>query len=373
MKHLSGEKEDLKQEGIIFLKFFFLFFGFLNLHTAAQGISFTYLGELYTAPEHIFAGSVNYNNDKYPDLFISGKDEKSFILLKGDSLGYSEKIDKFFFYPVSGIEEFNFIEGSGQTYFFISRYSRLCGLSVFTDYGTLILLTYRTLESYPGGIIISDFDYDGKNEAIVYGENFNGISVFSEENYLLTEDKLLEGSVFSYGSWTDFDMDGDYELLLLTGDGRKIVIYSALLPDGLFEEREIYLDFSVNKFFAGHFSSDVYNDILISSNSRIALLEGDTVSTFRKRKNLVYSDFISGLLTADVNNDGYEEAVFQDLTQSSVTIMDVKNDNRVIISTGTEKFSTVSGQLLNYSPEGIISAYDPSGVIKFYRKSLPVQ
>ncbi len=181
-----------------------------------------------TAPGNNKIAVLNIDNSAPYDLIFYGNNRNEFTYHSFKRLGKPKR--KFFFYPLSEIKQIRYSKKNDlRHYIFVSRKSRIVGLASFTEYGTLRLLNKKRIADYPDKIIVGNFLGDPQMRALVFGENFQGVSLFTEKNLKLKETKVIERGTFSEGALIDADADGMNDLALYDKFANKINFYLNLL------------------------------------------------------------------------------------------------------------------------------------------------
>ncbi len=228
-RHCAGGKSACERKAV---KICVLFF-FVSLSVSAQTFTDKKIPTFAVEKFPTFSGYSKiavFNIDDEPpyDIIFYGNDRNEFVYHSQKNLAKARR--KFFFYPVT---EIKLLAPSSnpdkRLYIFVSRKNKLVGLASFTKYGTLRLLNRKRIADYPEKILVGNFLGNRKLRALVFGNNFSGVSLFSEEDFILNETKVIENGCFSEGGLVDADADGMNDLVLFSNLEEKLNFYLNLL------------------------------------------------------------------------------------------------------------------------------------------------
>lgn len=247
---------------------------------------------------------IDYNNDDQKDLFLFGNQEKSFVLHKGlkDST-FSEAVRKFFFFPIDDFKWLNKSATGDDYYIFASRNKRLVGLVSFTKSYSLQLLNTIQFDSYPSSIRITDFNKDGKNEALIFGNNFNGLKLIRNEGYKLYSETLLEQSLFNDLVIMDFNQDENDDIILIDVLNNSIKFLENSEDNYFVTSREINKEETILTIDGIDFDEDGFKDLIIGNEKGIEILEGDSVYSFSSSGSIKNEYPVDNFIISDFNTD----------------------------------------------------------------------
>jgi len=275
-----------------------------------------------TNPHYTKIFFLDYNLDSHEDILLHGIEAKRVTLHKGlkDST-FSPPIDKFFYYPITDINFFIEKKESGKLYLFISRSKRLAGLISFSKFGTLRLMNQYDFNSYPQNISIADIDKDGRSEALISGENFEGLSILREDKFRLSEEKIFRNRIFSEAKFIDLDYDTYPDIAAIDLFSNAFVFFYNNHSGQFRESRRINLDSKIKNLSVADLNLDSYNDLVFTKDNSIQILYGDSVSSFNENKVLSQSDNPSIYELADYNNDKLPDLAFIDEGNKELSII----------------------------------------------------
>ncbi len=263
--------------------------------------------------------TIDFNLDGKNDYILYGTNRKEVVIHRSLKNGkISKPIRKFFFYPVSEIKKLNDRPDFGSFYIVLSRVKRLAALITFTEYGTLQLLNKHKFESSPSGLIVADFNNDSKNEALVFGANFNGISALTEKRFVLKEKKIIDSLLVPTATLIDFNYDGLPD----------IICYDILSSDLILLKNNGELSFNVERHIplssmpldlkTVDFNNDSFNDVAILLKNKFEMLWGDSVSSFKKNISVTLPFVPKSFENVKINKDRFEDFVIFSPQEKSV-------------------------------------------------------
>jgi hypothetical protein len=234
--------------------------------------------------------------------------------------------------------------------------------------GTTRSFNFYAVPVSPVGILVADFNHDGKDDVVVTGEN--GITATGWTNnsiavYLGNGDGTLQAPVFYSGNQGtssatayDFNGDGNLDLAVVNLSSGDVSILLGR-GDGTFQTAVNYPAIAhATSIVAGDFNGDGHPDLAIANATSIAVLLGKGDGTFRTAI-VTQGPFTSivGLAAGDFNNDGKLDLAVSDSTNATVSIL---------LGDGTGKFPTeydyAAGYgVANLNPVGNIFAMDLDG------------
>lgn len=329
--HCREEKIGLRTEKIFSPLLLLIFsFSLINAQINLKGFGKVEFQTTEKGNSKIYA--YDYSEDGIDDLVLYGANEKKVILHPSEKSIYSKiPINKFFFYPLTEIKKFN-KSGSIQTHLFISRSERKAGLFSFTKYGTMKLLNEIEFDSYPAGISTGNVNSGRNLEAIVFGANFNGISLLKQTDLKLEHEKIIDENSYSAAELVDLDYDGIKDLAALNLIENSIELYFTD-PAGQFEfSRSISELAKINNFTVDDFNGDHFKDLILFESEGVKIFLGDSVSSFDnsifidKIKNSGKSSFL------DINSDGWKDFLYFDTKTKLLSIqfiVDSKLDEKL--------------------------------------------
>ncbi|GEM_PF-4908666 len=244
----------------------------------------------------------NIDDDDENEIVLITPSQKRFGVIDKNDNGFNVT-SKFFFFPLSEFGLFNEIDKLGKFYIFVSEKSRKVGLTSFTKKGSMILLNQKTLDSYPADFITGDVNQEPANEALIYGSNFNGLSLVSQNKFKVIEEKIIKNKLFSDAAFIDLDYDGFNDVAAIDLIGNSVVLLMNN-NNGKYEiTRNLQFSGNIKNLSALDFNKDNFTDLALSSGNSVIVLFGDSVSSFSRKQVIETGTEISNFGFSDLNND----------------------------------------------------------------------
>jgi hypothetical protein len=335
-KHLRGDRGGFKH-AILFVSLILFFSPSNQILSQIFLNGFNQISKYSTFNNKLHIEPLDFNNDSFIDIFLYGSKNERITVHPGNSrFSFTRAIDKFFYYLISDFKEFNTIEGLDKNYIFISRKERLAGIVSFTKYGTLRLLNTLQFESYPSNLCIADIDNDGQKEALIFGNNFNGFSIISQNQFKLSQKKYFPNRIFSDAIFVDLDYDSFPEIVAIDELRKNLVFFSFDQTGKIREERELEIDHSSQNLVAADMDDDGFEDLLFSTTKGIQILKGDSVSSFTKRELIKLNSEPAEFLIADFNGDSQLDICYLSIAEGKISIS--FNQNKTLFNDPIELY-----------------------------------
>ena len=214
--------------------------------------------------------------------------------------------------------------------------------------------TYYPVPANPAGVLVGDFNHDGKQDVVVvsYGSGTgspNTVSVF-----LGNGDGTLQPPV-EYAAHTgpssavayDFNGDGNLDLAVAnSGSGDVSILLGH--GDGTFAAPVNYPAIAQTSYLAlGDFNGDGHADLMVAGGKNIGFLAGNGDGTFRAVSMIAQTfDSIGGVAAGDFNNDGKIDLALTDANDGTVSIL---------LGDGTGKFASEYSYVVGYDPTSLFA------------------
>jgi len=341
---------------LLFFLFFYNLTAQINLH------NFGICENIKTQPGNTKFLYLDYNKDGLQDLFLFGNQRKNFVLHQGlKNSSFSAPINKFFFFP---IDDFNWFakSASGDDYYlFVSRNKRLAGLVSFTKSFSLQLLHTIQFDSYPSSIKITDFDNDGNNEALIFGNNFNGIVILRNDGYRLNSEVVYSQNVFSDLILLDINQDELSDIIAVSVLNNSIQFLENTEIGGFISNREIEIDesiFSLQKF---DFNNDDFVDIAITKENAIEIFTGDSVYTYSNSEIFEFDFTPNSYVAGDFNSDIIEDLAIMNKADDKLVMLFDYLEKKQFVSYNIQDIEDIKNQ--HYGNKKALSILSRSGNI----------
>lgn len=304
---LKEENKDLPNENLIVKTFCLLLLLSINLFSQTILNNFGVTEVINTYPGNSKFSFIDFNQDGIDDIIVFGNQEKNFVLHQGlpdSTFAPAEK--KFFFFPIDDFKWLTTSNNGSNYYLFVSRNKRLAGLVSFTSNSSLQLLFKTEFNSYPQSIDIIDLNGDMKNEAIIYGPNFNGLAIIQNNGYRLKVKNILEQNVFREITQLDFNQDGIDDLVAIDIMNNSLKFIENFSEDFV-EGREISFDAQLSSVKKIFFDDDEFADLAVAKEGGIEILLGDSVYSFTENYVYNFNFFPESFEFDDFNNNGFKD------------------------------------------------------------------
>lgn len=264
---------------------------------------------------------VDFDQDGVKDLILYGNNQKNFVLHRGlkDST-FSKPIRKFFFFPIDDFKWLTKSKSGENYYIFISRNKRLTGIVSFTSSYSLQLLNTIEFNSYPSSIKIVDLDQNGKNEALIFGNNFNGIQQITNNGYRLENSELNNENVYSDIVIKDFNQDDLEDLIAIDVITNSISFLENIEFNSFIPIRGIEFDESIYSIESLDYDNDSFSDLIVAKENGLEILFGDSVYSYTKRSEFITQFTSPQFIIADLYKDSNFDLVNINKLEDQLTI-----------------------------------------------------
>ncbi len=312
MRRLKGDKRDFRHgRTIIFLAILLLqgtdIYGQLPIN------GFCAYRKIPVNPSYNRLFTLDFDNNNQTDFFLFNNLTNKSALQKNnvpdDKITSSQRYAPF---PITDIKPFIQFKRKELLYFAISQRERKAALLSITGGGIGVRMQHK-FDAYPSGLAVADVNGDGNSEAVVCGNNFKGISLFIIKNRL-EEIKVISEGVYSSVNFIDLNYDGFPDIAAWESRRNSIYFFINDQNGNFRRARNLRFDPSVKSFKTADLNSDGYMDLILLRQRGIDVLEGDSVSSFKKQhfvRTPVPPDEAS---VDDYNGDGINDLVYMNKT-----------------------------------------------------------
>ncbi len=271
--------------------------------------------------------TLNYNNDSYTDLIISGSHNNYAELLTGaKNYSFPSKSVKYnfnFAYKFVSIKNANLAK---PYYAYISRTQLELVIFSIDKNAKNSFLQKIKFQSYPEYLSAGDINLNGTDELLVSGNAFDGVSVFTKKGEKYKEKKIIKSNFIGESIFIDLSNDGFLDILAfnnLTND------FHFLFNDGsgnFREEQLLHRKNPVKQLQARDMNLDSIEDLLFIDNEQIKILFGDSTDLFKTEitvKTMFYPD---KFITGDFNKDGQIDLAYINFKEGTLSVLFRKNE-----------------------------------------------
>ena len=219
--------------------------------------------------------------------------------------------------------------------------------------GSLKSNTYYPVISNPNGLLVADFNNDGKKDVVVVSSGSSSAGSNTVTVFLGKGDGTLQAAAY-YPAHTSpisavaYDFNGDHNLdLAIANSGSGDVSILLGRGDGTFAAPVNYPAVAgVASLALGDFNGDGKVDLAAGGGKTLSILFGNGDGTFRAAGNLALSISPTALAPGDFNKDGRLDLAVTDLSGGTVSIL---------LGDGTGKFSAEYDYVAGYEPASLFA------------------
>ena len=189
------------------------------------------------------------------------------------------------------------------------------------------MLNTIEFNSYPSSIKITDLNKNGKNEALIYGNNFNGIEIVRSNGYLLNSETLITEDVFSDIVIEDFNQDENDDIIAVDVLNNKLTFFENTELLEFVVNREILFEESIFSLEKTDFNMDSFTDLALIKDSGVKILNGDSVYSYSDWFNYSFEFTPDKIIIDDLNSDKKNDIIASNKIESQLLyISDLKNN-----------------------------------------------
>jgi hypothetical protein len=350
MKHLSGEKTDLKigQLKNSFILFLLIFSSLSFSQVPVNGFcSLKY----YSIPKgyHRLI-SADLNSDANDELIFYSSVSKRIGIYSGIP-GDSTQLKEFQIYSeITHLKQLKDKTGNNNLFAAVERKLRRISLFYISPDSIDAGKSHIEFDSYPENIFLGDVDLNGMEEILVSGTGFDGLSILIRANGGIGERKIISATSFSEAILADVNDDG-YPDVIAFNILENSLQFFVNNTNGIFRlSRSIQYPEKISLLRTHDLNKDGLQDIIYSLKNNIEILYGDFQSSFKKKKNFKLDNNPTEIISGDFNRDKMPDLSYI-LLNGSVSIIFGKKDS--------EFYESIT--YLNTSASGSFSKFTSSG------------
>ena len=268
---------------------------------------------------------VNFNNDAYSDFILFNPNKKEVIALTGPLQGELIERKKFSVpFEVSSFVPLN--NRSSTPYVFTSRKKRKAGLYELKNNGKPNLLGIADFDSYPEFISTSDIEVDDKNEILISGGAFNGISFLYLIGNDLVQKNIISGEIFSQTAFIDLNNDGYADIAGYDLISRSISFFYNNSQGEFRKVRSISFPEKPANIKTFDLNLDSYEDIIFSAGHSLNVWYGDFRASYENTKKIETNYKPDKYIYGDFNKDGLIDLAYLNVEHSLISVICAKNE-----------------------------------------------
>ena len=303
MKRLSGEKTDSKIGQL--KNSFILFVLFLSSLSYSQipinGFCFQ---KNYSLPkDYLGIVSADLNSDGNDELIFYSSALKRIGMyagIPGDSVELKEfQLSS----EISHLKQLKDKEGSNNLFAAVERKLRRVSLMYISLDSLDASKSHIEFDSYPENIFTRDIDLNGKEEILVSGSGFDGLSILFRSNGGIGEKKIISGTSFSEAIFVDLNDDGYPDVLAfnILENSLQFFINNS---KGIFRlVRSLKYSEKINLLQSLDLNRDGFQEIVYAVGNRIEILFGDVQGSYKSKYSIKLDDRPFAIQFGDFNGD----------------------------------------------------------------------
>ncbi len=268
---------------------------------------------------------INFNNDFYSDFILYNSEKKEVEVIKGEEHGVLKE-KKIFRIPVeiASIQPLQSRRGPG--YFFSNRKKLKAGIYEIKPNGKPNLTSSISFDSYPDYLSVGNVDGKGKNEILVSGSSFNGLSIIYQDDKKLIEKKIVEGTSFSHSVLCDLSNDHFPDIAAYNVVKRQFELFYNDSNGEFRKVRSVPFPEKITSLKSFDINLDSYQDLIFTSGKSFYIWYGDFRSSYENTTKIETLYKPDKYIIGDFNKDGRIDLAYLNLEHSLVSVLFAKND-----------------------------------------------
>lgn len=266
--------------------------------------------------------ALNFNADSYNDILLLNNSEYKAATLLGEpegkfSIGYNSiKLPK-----ITALIPIYDFYGKRYAHIFTSRSERTVGLIKFKGKGSNFISKRLKFQSYPENISVADINRNGRDEVLISGAAFQGLSILLQSESGFIEKKINPSENYSQAIFIDLNSDGYSDIVAFDVNNYSLHYFYNNSRGDFRLERKIVLSQPINNLQTVDFNLDSYPDLLFSFGKSIVIQYGDGTSSFEQQTIIKTNHEVDNFIYGDFNRDGKIGLVYLNKQNSSVSIL----------------------------------------------------
>jgi hypothetical protein len=326
-KRFKEEKQDLKTEVYSLYFFVFLFFFSIKIFPQVPINGFCKYSNCKIPTDFNSLFTINFNNDYYTDLILFNPGIKKIVSLAGKVNGnFGKPIISKIPLEITNIQNINDINSPVKRYAFTSRENRKVGIYSFTSSGRAILSREVKFNSYPENISAVDINGNGKDELLISGPAFNGLSILYLASKGIINKKIVGGKSFSNAVFADLSNSGQSDIAAFNTMNNSLVFLYNNGNNNFKEVRSFKMNEKIHLLQSIDLNLDHYQDLMFAKGKSIVIMYGDYTSSYSNIHIIKTDYFPDKIITGDFNQDGKIDIAYINYENATLSILFGKGD-----------------------------------------------
>ena len=202
----------------------------------------------------------------------------------------------------------------------VERKKRKVFLLEISANSTLTINQQIEFDSYPENISTGDINADGKDEILISGSGFDGLSILNIADSGIGERKISSGVSFSEAVFIDFSDDGYLDIIAFDILENSLKFFVNNTKGAFKQTRSIRYSEKISFLKMTDFNNDGLNDLVYSRSNFIEILFGDYQGIFKDKLTIKLDQKPAALITGDFNLDKSQDIAYS-LPAGTVNIL----------------------------------------------------
>ncbi len=270
----------------------------------------------------------NFNRDSYTDLVLINPAEMSVLVMEGQKNGAFGLPQKFNI-PLNISKTIPIFDKTDRQkeFAFTDRRDMVAGIYSFSQKGEPKLINYLKFNSYPGNMSTADINQDGREEILISGSAFNGLSILYKDKNKLLKRKIVQNRSYSDAVFADLTNDGYHDIAAFNIISDSLEFFYNDESGNFSRTRRINVGERISSLQALDLNLDSYQDLMYVHGDSISILYGDFTSSYDTSVTITTLYHPDKIITGDFNRDGKIDIAYINFKNSTLSVIYAKNSH----------------------------------------------